>query len=414
MNMLPPPQLPTPPAAASRKPSAKVVGAFAAVAVVAAGGTFLLTRDDNAQPVVAPPSSTTASVTVPAPTSTVAPVVVSTSTTESSVSVTDTEPPPPETIVVPEGATELGYGVYVPAQDGLEVSGDDPFTFTHGANGVSTSLQVLNRDLGEDPNVLIQEYVDTFDEDYALIGYGTSTTYDSGYRGYANLRFTAVDYAIYVSDTTERNTFAKIYAVVRDDGLSLLADAYGAPGEATFSEATLDELVASLAAAPPVGEPTAWFPAEAMVPTSSSRQIDLPFPSIAKLTLAEGYEVTQSTSTAIEISDGSQTVAVTRLTGLADLEAAQSAALAAVGTTRSTTTTEAFTEATTYGTTHTSLAGWFGYDVDGLESSGYVKVVFDERSKRATVLLMLLREGDWNYNIMDVMTYGLTSASTIK
>ena len=88
-------------------------------------------------------------ITIPPPST--APVVVEPSTTLD----TTPESTVPETVVIPTGATDLGYGVYVPAADGLDVSGDGPYTLSSEASGNDTILQVRPREVGEDPNVLI-------------------------------------------------------------------------------------------------------------------------------------------------------------------------------------------------------------------------------------------------------------------
>ena len=133
-----------------------LIGGLAAAALVAGGVTYLATRGDDAvtAPTTVPVVSTAPTnvpVTLPPTTVTEPPTTLETTLPETT----------PATVVIPDDATELGYGVYVPAIANVEVEGADPYTFTNTDNDEILILQALNRDAGEDPNVLLQEYIDT-------------------------------------------------------------------------------------------------------------------------------------------------------------------------------------------------------------------------------------------------------------
>lgn len=325
MTMLPPPQpstppIPTPAAGAGRpKPPAKTIGIFAAVAVVAAGGTFLVTRSDDPQ-TVAPATTTTVAVTVPP--STTAPVVVDPSTTVETAPETVPETAP-DTVVIPDGATEVGYGVYVPAIDGVEVTGDGPFTFAR-EDGRQIIAQVLNRDYSEDPNDLLQEYIDTWDADYDNVVYSLSSVFEPGHLSHLNLRLAHVHYSIH-QPGQETNLGGLVWAVVRDDGLSLVIDQWGA-GESPFGE-TYEEVITSLANAPAVGEPHEFAPAVAKVPRNSRPVIDIPFTCNCEVVAAPGYAVTASTATSVTLANANVQLILQRVEGITSADHAQQVAV---------------------------------------------------------------------------------------
>lgn len=323
MNTLPPPTPPSAPATTGRpKPPAKTIGIFAAVAVVAAGGTFLVTRGDDAK-TVAPATTTTVAVTVPP--STTAPVVVDPSTTVETVP--DTVPETvPDTVVIPDGATDLGYGVYVPAIDGVEVTGDGPFTLSAGIDYQQVVAQVLNRDYSEDPNDLMQEYIDTWDADYDNVVYTLSTVYEPGYSDHPNLRYAQVGYSIH-RPIVDVNIVGIVAAVVRDDGLSLVLDHWGgSPGQEGLLSPVYAELIDSLAAAPAVGEPHEFAPASTRVLENSRPTIDIPFVCMCQVVAAPGYSVTASTATSVTLTDTNTQLILQRIEGMTSVDVAQQTA----------------------------------------------------------------------------------------
>ncbi|MEQ1702836.1 MAG: hypothetical protein ABMA25_22235 [Ilumatobacteraceae bacterium] len=412
MSTLPPPTPPSPPVApvtaaaaaapARQKPSTTTIGLLAAVAVVAAGGTFLATRGDDAA-TVAPATTTTVAVTV-AP-STMAPVIVEPSTTVGSAPESTT----PATVVIPDGATELGYGVYVPAADGLEVTGDDPYTFSSDASGNRTSLQVLARDPGEDPNAVIQEYIDTWDADYDLVAYAPSVLRDPGYKGHEALRYTSVTYSVFSSDPAQENTTGVVFAIVRTDGLTVVGDLYGPQSDLSPTPYDSDTLAQSLADAPPVDDAGEWYPAVSMTPTSSHHQVVPPFAPAARITLPDDFDITTQNSNSIECSNGVQTVAAWRLDGVVDISQAVDGALAAINTTRATTAVGELSGPTGDNAGYLPLyvIDWSGTETDGSAATGRIRIVLDESTQRTVVVLVTRTDGEWDGNLEAILQWGL-------
>ena len=214
MSSLPPPQAPQPQAPVSPRrgrSQGMLIGGLAAAALVAGGVTYLATRGDDAAtaPTTVPVVSTaptTVPVTLPPTTVTEPPTTLETTIPETT----------PATVVIPDDATELGYG--------------------------------------EDPNVLLQEYIDTFDADYTFIGYNPSVVGDGGHMGFPNIRLATVLYQIYQSDPEIENLIGIVYVVVRDDGLSIVGDGFGPPGESALGDEAYRTMVGSLSNAPSVGD----------------------------------------------------------------------------------------------------------------------------------------------------------------
>jgi hypothetical protein len=407
MSTLPPPPPPQAPVAAAasgprRRPPGLVIGGLVTIALVAGGATFLATRgDDNTT------SPTTAPTTAPSQTRSLtsspvsATLVITTPSTTATVESTAADTTP-DTVVIPPGATELGYGVYVPVQANVTVDGDDPYTFTNTDTGIDTILQVLNRDAGEDPNVLLQEYIDTFDGDYPLMAYTVSEVFDPGHLGFPNLRLARVSYELYQEDQSKPNVGGAVYAVVRDDGLSIVGDVYGPPEDEMFTDETYRAMVGSLSNAPSVGETAAWFPATSVLPTSVHASVPLPFPTSRHLTLAPGYEVADQSASTITVSNGSDSLSFARLEGLVTDDDATAAAVQALQSGRSVGATDAFV-ADSGQTLPTLRANWSGTDTDGTAVTGNVWVVHDAAHGTAIVAIATHRTTQWDGNQIGVM-----------
>lgn len=369
MNTLPPPIPPSAPAAAGRpKPPAKTIGIFAAVAVVAAGGTFLVTRGDDPQTVAPAATTTTVAITTPPPTT--VPVIVEPSTTVATAP-ESTAPPVtvPATVVIPAGATDLGYGVYVPTIDGVEVTGDGPFTFSNSTGG-QTIAQVLSRDYSEDPNDLIKEYLDTWDADYDNVVYSLSAVYEPGYLDHANLRLAQVFYAIH--QPGEAPLGGVVSAVVRNDGLSLLTDQWG-DGDGVLTPA-YDEMIASVANAPALGEPHDFAPAVQEVPDNSRPTVDIPFVCMCQVVPTPGFTVSASNATSVTLVNGNSQLILQRIEGMNSPDQVQQTATQLVRGLVPSATFDPFAE---FGAQLPSyFADW--NSPDGIGAHGGVWMLYDE------------------------------------
>lgn len=406
MSTLPPPQPPQAPAPAlgtRRRPPGLIIGGLVAVVLVAGGATFLATRGDDDKATTRPATTPTTTPTTARPrtSSPVSTLVITTPSTTAIVdsTVADTTP---DTVVIPAGATELGYGVFVPVQANVTVDGDDPYTFTNTDTDIDTILQVLNRDAGEDPNVLLQEYIDTFDSDYPLIAYTASEVFDPGHLGFPNLRLARVSYELYQDDQSKPNVGGAVYAVVRNDGLSIVGDVYGPPEDEMFTDETYRAMVGSLSNAPSVGETAPWFAATPALPTSVHASVALPFPTSRHLTLAPGYEVVDQTASTITVSNGPDSLFFTRLDSLVTVDDATAAAVQTLQSGRSVGATDAFV-ADSGQTLPTLRADWSGTDTDGVAITGNLWVVHDAAHGTAIVAIATHRTTQWDGNQIGVM-----------
>lgn len=403
MSSFPPPEPPQvpPPAPASgprRRSPGLIIGGFVAVAAAAGGATFLAMRgDDSGTAQTSTP--TTVAPTTSLPVSDTLVITVPNTTAPVDTTIADTTP---DTVVIPSDATELGYSVYVPAQADLTVEGDDPYTFTNTDTGIATILQVLNRNAGEDPNALLQEYIDTFDGDYPLIAYTASEVFEPGHLGFANVRLARVSYELYQADQSQSNVGGAVYVVVRDDGLSIVGDVYGPPEDTSLSDETYREMVASLSNAPSVGDAAPWFPASPMLPTSVHASVPLPFPTLRRLSLAPGYEVADQSGSTITVSNGSDSLSFTRLDNLVTIDDATAAAVRTLESGRPVGATDAFV-ADNGQTLPTMRANWSGTDSDGVAVTGNVWVVHDAARGTAIVAIATHRSNEWDGNQIGVM-----------
>lgn len=401
MSSLPPPQAPQPQAPVSPRrgrSQGMLIGGLAAAALVAGGVTYLATRGDDAAtaPTTVPVVSTaptTVPVTLPPTTVTEPPTTLETTIPETT----------PATVVIPDDATELGYGVYVPAIANVEVEGSDPYTFTNTDNDEILILQALNRDAGEDPNVLLQEYIDTFDADYTFIGYNPSVVGDGGHMGFPNIRLATVLYQIYQSDPEIENLIGIVYVVVRDDGLSIVGDGFGPPGESALGDEAYRTMVGSLSNAPSVGDTAEWFPAESALPSTVHGTAALPFASQRELALAPGYEVVDQSSSTIVASNGSDSLSVTRVAGVVTFDDALVAARDTLAQGRSVSSVADFAIDGEDQALPEQVARWSGADPDGTPTTGGVTMRFDATNQTALVVVIAHRTGQWDANAEGIM-----------
>ncbi|MDO9176359.1 MAG: hypothetical protein Q7V62_16245, partial [Actinomycetota bacterium] len=189
----------------------RLLAGVVAAALVVGAGVLLLTRDDESAS-----GDTTTSMAASTSESTVAAPTSSTEFTEG--------PPAGGTVVVPDGALDLGDGVYLPIDAAVELTGDDPYTLTNSTSASTMIVQVVRREPGEDPNVLLQEYIDIFDGDYTLVSYLPTETQPPGVDGHDTLRFSRVAYMLYQPELEYPNVVGEVAMWMRSDGLTILTD----------------------------------------------------------------------------------------------------------------------------------------------------------------------------------------------
>lgn len=383
----PPTSLPTPASAApARLGSGPLIGGLVAVAVLAAGGTYLLTRTDE---VAAPIAPTTTSVAPDGTTFTEGPAAIG-------------------TVVVPDGALDLGDGVYLPLDGTVEVSGDDPYTVKNTAAGSSMIIQVLRRTASEDPNVPLQEYIDGFDADFTLAAYLPSQTDPPGVAGFDTVRHSRVPYVLYQTDPAKPNLVGEVAVWVRNDGLTILVDIYGSSAN-PISDGASQGLIGALAAAPAINEPAGWFPAAATMPDTVHAGVDLPFNPSRQMVLPEGFEVVDRSENSVTADNGNDTVTAVGSIGVLSVDAAHSLAIDTIAATYQAVSVGTFVPGGS-GAFVFEKAPWSGTAADGTTITGDVWLQYDAPSQTAVLLVVGHRTDTWDINAMAMMAASIAAS----
>lgn len=400
-NPVPPPPpaptsvLTTPPAPTSSRTRVRLVAGVVAAALVAAGvAVVLLNPEDDTASITTTATSTTAAV--------VAPVESTVAATTPPSTVHSEGPPAGGTVVVPDGALDLGDGVYLPIDAAVELTGDDPFTLTNSTSASTMIVQVVRREPGEDPNVLLQEYIDIFDGDYTLVSYLPTETQPPGAAGFDNLRYSQVPYMLYQPELQYPNVVGVVSMWMRNDGLTVLADTYGSAAS-PVSEGAFDAMIESLAAAPSLGAPAEWYPAKATMPDTVHQGADLPFNRARRLLLPAGFQVTARSDFSIAASNDDDTVTVSAALEVADRAGAHSLAADLVADEYGATDVGSFIP-TGSGQLTFDTSSWTGTDsTDGTAVTGEVWLQYDEVSQTVVVVVVAHRTAEWDANEMAMM-----------
>ena len=262
----------------------------------------------------------TTSTTRPRTSTTTSTTSTSTPTTTSTTPPTTTPSLPPR----PANAIDLGSGVDVLLPDGWERTDGLADAIVQMSDGtLHVDVRAVERTPGEDPAVLLQQYLDLYDEEFAAAGYSPATLRgadgDDGEVRRIGLYYRAID-----EDLTGINGGA--YLFQRDDGLTVLFDIYGPEDEdlETFPEE--DALVQSLLDAPPVGESVEFgdFAPVRVTSTHPTLLVD----ELIGFALPPGWVDASAGGAAITNNNLDETVVAVKLTGQPDADAAAAAAQA--------------------------------------------------------------------------------------
>ena len=365
------------------QPWSPVVGALAGMLVLAAGcgnaDQGVVARRSNS-------SGTSAPVTVAAPPTTLTPLTLP--STVVPVTPVATEPPPTTAteVVIPDGSIDLGHGVFVtPTGDWhLDDNGDEVVTLTDGVT--TLDLQVLIRDPGEDPAVLMQEYADTFDADFDAVAYSPATLFWQVDQPRQMLEYRSF-YITYQDDDDGMGIHGGIYQYQRDDGLSLVYDVWssesdqGLPSE---SQRTLDD---SFLAAPAVADPVALTPVDPF--RLSSVHTPVVVSSSVDFVAAPGFDVVAQDTGSARVSNGTTDYEVDAFDGVVDVADALTRAQAIVAQSYS---GIAYEQEQTYDPDPNGFVqagiGWNGtYIPDGAACGGVIDVIFDSTTGTAVAML---------------------------
>ncbi len=270
------PMGPTPSPGGSKKGLLWVaIGAVVAVAIGAgvyvalSGGDDETSSDDTDETIEEEPDETEADVSV-APVTTAAPTTIEVTTT---VAPTTTTPLTLPTTVAPAttappapGTIDLGDGVTFQLPDGYTQDPDvgvdsDAVQISDGTN--QAFFQVLIRDAGESPLVLLQEYIDTFDASFDTVAYSQVIPASVDSSGQAPADSNLVYYRAMNADGSGVKGY--IDANRRADGLSYVADVFvpidtDASTNTPFPNDTLNEIYGNFLDAPLIGDPVALSP----------------------------------------------------------------------------------------------------------------------------------------------------------
>jgi hypothetical protein len=278
------PSVPSPPPP-GRKRQVAIIAGLVAVAGVAAGGAFVLTGDDSSGRLrvrdasVTDDTASTESIT---PSTTVAATVALPTT----VTPTTTLPPTDTAVGAPDGAVDLGLGVFFPLPAGWEIT-DDSGAPTISNGSTSLSLQALTRPPGEDPMALMQEYIDTFDADFDRVAYNPSERFER-LEGPMPIEEYGMTYRIYSPTEDDGISTTGLAAIfVRGDGLSVVYDVFSTEGVYDVDGDSYAAFVQSMLDAPALGEPIDAVPRESFRITSVHEFV--PIFGLAGYTPAPGW-----------------------------------------------------------------------------------------------------------------------------
>ncbi len=329
--------------------------------------------DDVTAPISNATTSTVSMTTVALPTTTATP-------TTTTVEATTTE------VVIPEGALDLGDGVFVPVPDGWEGTVEDGIgTLDDGTAWVS--IQVLERLPGEDPALLTQAYVDTFDSDWSFVDYSPTRFVLAFDTDPAVHRY---DMKYWTHDEDEAiGLLGGMSVFTRGDGLSMVLDVYtwDAVNPHGLPQQEYDQLFNSFVAAPIVDETVELeirdpFRVASVHPTA---MID----DLIGFTLAEGFDVWDGGDGYVQASNGDGDIEVFALSGMADLADAVAEAKTLVGQRYSGVAFGAETDAPEWKGWQRQAVGWSGtYTANGEASTGFFNIVLDPSSGQAYAILI--------------------------
>ena len=221
-------------------------------------------------------------------------------------------------VAIPAGALDLGDGVFVPVSAGW--TGTLENGVVHLTDGtVEVLAQVVLRQPGESPQLIIDEYVAGF-----IDPMGTVSARPVTLRWSTEAPRPATEYGFFYNTfdpaAADGQGFAGgVSAFIRNDGLTLMLDVW-APAAVTGSlpDDSFNALIDSFLAAPEVAIPAPL----AMVPdfrVTSASATALVGP-IAGFTVAPGFTVEASTPEYALATSATSEIAVLRSSGIADQE----------------------------------------------------------------------------------------------
>ncbi len=378
------------PGAGGGKKKIGIIAGIVAVLAIGAGAAFVLTRDDDKDAVT---DETEVSVVDTEPTEDTEPVETAVETTAAETTVAPTTTVAPETTIaattttvatIPAGALDLGYGVYIPMPDGWTMTNDPESVLTISDGTTSVAVQVLARTPGENPAVLVQEYIDTFDNDFESVGYSPSVNSER-LESEPAVDVYSTFYLTYDA-AADFGLAGQVNLYVRGDGLSLLYDVFGPSDQAgSFPTDAADMMRASFQQAQPVDT------AVPLVPVAPFRVTSVhPFVQIDGLvgfSAAPGFEVISSGNNRGFVSNGTEDFQADKVIGQPDTNAVVAAAQAVIAQNYTGVANSAVVldDPDSFGVIHGGFT-WTGTYVAGNPSAGGVDFYYDPASTNAYIV----------------------------
>ncbi len=242
--------------------------------------------------------------TVPATTVPGAPAITLPLPSLPATTVPATAVPADPATTLPAGAIDLSAGVVVAPTGNWTVTSDQSSAFVTISDGTTNlTVSVLARPAGQDPSIMMQEYVDTFDSQFDAVSYTAahrSFTTESPLPAAAYTLY----YTTFDGDAEQGLGIAGgISAYLRHDGLTLVTDIWGpASTPGTLPDDIFTPLLDSFLAAPALGAGVALPTVEEF--RVSSSHPTLVVDGVAGFTPAPGFELISSGDGSAFVSSG--------------------------------------------------------------------------------------------------------------
>lgn len=274
-------------------------------------GTDRSDRDNGPSWSVPVPETTVPATTVPA-----APAVTLPLPSLPATTVPATAVPADPANTLPAGAIDLSAGVVVVPTGNWTLTSDQGSAFVTISDGTTNlTVSVLARPAGQDPSIMMQEYVDTFDGQFDAVSYTAahrSFTTESPLPAAAYTLY----YTTFDGDAEQGLGIAGgISAYLRHDGLTLVTDIWGpASTPGTLPDDIFTPLLDSFLAAPALGAGVALPAVEEF--RISSTHLTLVVDGVAGFTPAPGFELISSGDGSAFVSSGRTDFEVHTFTGV--------------------------------------------------------------------------------------------------
>ena len=285
---------------------------------------------------------------------------------------------------LPAGATDLSAGVVVVPTGNWTVTSDQGNALVTISDGTTNlTVGVLNRPAGEDPSIMMQEYVDTFDNQFDAVSYTAAHRSWSTESPLPTVAYTLYYTTFDAGADQGLGIAGGISAYLRHDGLTLVTDIWGpASTPGTLPDDIFTPLLDSFLTAPILG-------AGAALPTVEEFRVSSIHPAVvvdgvAGFTPAPGFELISSGEGSAFVSSGRTDFEVHTFTGVtSDADAlARAQELVAEGFGEATYSNENVHDADTHGVVQHGIA-WDATCGEGARCGGGIDVFYDPTTAKA-------------------------------